>query len=150
MQPVRRRARGFTVAEILTALIVITVLVALAVPMWRTHQLRVHRADGRAALISTQTAQDKFFGGHARYAGSAEVPVPSPAGLGLAPVSEHGFYRIEVSTSADGLAYLATARATGTQGQSSDTRCVEMSLDQNGRRRAIDADGVDRSADCWR
>jgi len=150
MQPVRHRARGFTIAEILTALIVITVLVALAVPMWRTHQLRVHRVDGRAALISAQTAQDQFFGSHARYAGSAEVSAPAPAGLGLAPVSEHGFYRIEVSTSADGLAYVATARATGAQGQSSDARCVEMSLDQNGRRRAIDADGADRSADCWR
>ena len=150
MQSDRRHTRGFTLAEILTALIVIAVLVALAVPAWRTHELRVRRSDGRAALIAAQTAQDQFFGAHARYATGSEVFGPVPAGLGLARVSEHGFYRIEVSASADGLAYVATARATGAQGQAADSRCLEMSIDQNGRRRAVDADGADRSADCWR
>jgi type IV pilus assembly protein PilE len=150
LQSNRHHTRGFTFAEILTALIVIAVLVALAVPTWRTHELRVRRSDGRAALIAAQTAQDKFFGAHARYATGSEVFGPAPAGLGLAPLSEHGFYRIEVSGSADGLAYVATARAAGPQGQAADSRCLEMSIDHNGRRRAVDADGADRSADCWR
>src|SRR6188474_3187630 len=127
MRPLRCRSRGFTLAEILTALIVVVVLVALAVPMWRTHQWRVRRADGRAALIAAQTAQDAFFGTHARYASSAEIFGPTPAGLGLAPVSKNGFYRIKMTTSADGLAYLATARAASAQGEVGDTRCVEMS-----------------------
>ena len=139
--------RGFTVAEILTVLVVIAVLVALAVPLWRSHQLRVQRADGRSALIAAQTAQDSFFGTHARYANGSEIAAPAPAGAGLATSSVGGFYRIEISTSADGLAYVATARA---QGQADDSRCVEMSLDQAGRRRALDAKGADRSADCWR
>jgi type IV pilus assembly protein PilE len=146
----RHRTRGFTVAEILTVLIVIAVLVALAVPMWRSHQLRVQRADGRSALIAAQTAQDRFFGTHARYASGAEVAAPAPAGAGLATASANGFYRIEISTSADGLAYVATARASGKRGQADDSRCVEMSLDEVGRRRAIDSAGADRSADCWR
>jgi type IV pilus assembly protein PilE len=146
----RRHANGFTIAEILTALIVIAVLVALAVPMWRTHQLRVHRADGRAALIAAQSAQDRFFGTHARYANATESAAPAPGGLGLNPLSQHGFYRVEIRTSPDGLAYAATARAVAAQGEAADTRCVELSLDQNGRRRAIDAAGADRSADCWR
>ena len=150
MQSGLRRSRGFTLAEIITALIVIAVLVALAVPAWRSHELRVRRSDGRAALIAAQTAQDKFFGLHARYATGSEIVGPAPTGLGLASVSEHGFYRIEVSASADGLAYVATARASGAQGQAADSRCAELSIDQNGRRRAVDADGGDRSADCWR
>ncbi|MEO8063343.1 MAG: type IV pilin protein [Pseudomonadota bacterium] len=150
MQPRRRRRCGFTLTEILTVLIVIAVLVAVAVPMWRTHQLRVHRADGCAALIAAQTAQDKFFGTHARYADGAEIAAPAPAGLGVKPLSVNGFYRIEIKASTDGLAYLATARATDTQGQASDSRCVEFSLDHNGRRRAVDSTGEDRSADCWR
>ncbi|MEJ0087542.1 MAG: type IV pilin protein [Pseudomonadota bacterium] len=150
MHSSRHCARGFTLAEILTALIVIAVLVALAIPLWRTHQLRVHRADGRAALIAAQSAQDRFFGIHARYAQGAEILAPAPAGLGLEPVSEHGFYTIGVQASADGLAYVATARASQARGQESDARCVELSLDQNGRRKAVDASGADRSADCWR
>ena len=145
-----RRAAGFTLAEILTALIVVVVLGALAVPMWRTHLLRTHRGDGRAALIAAQSAQDKFFGAHARYASGTEVEAPPPQGLGLKPVSAHGYYRVEMKTSADGLAFLATARVTATEGKVEDVRCVEMTLDQNGRRRAVDESGEDRSGDCWR
>jgi type IV pilus assembly protein PilE len=126
------------------------VLIALAVPMWRTHQLRVHRADARAALIAAQTAQDRFFGTHARYANDTEAAAPAPGGLGLNPMSQNGFYRIEIRTSPDGLAYVATAHAIAAQGQAADSRCVALSLDQNGRRRALDAEGADRSGDCWR
>jgi Tfp pilus assembly protein PilE len=131
----------------LPSIVVIAVLVALAVPLWRSHQLRVQRADGRSALIAAQTAQDSFFGSHARYANGTEIAAPAPAGAGLATSSARGFYRIEISASADGLAYVATARA---QSQADDSRCVEMSLDQVGRRRARDSQGADRSADCWR
>jgi type IV pilus assembly protein PilE len=145
-----RLARGFTLIEILTALVVLVVLVALAVPLWRTNQLRVHRADARTALIAAQNAQDRFFGVHARYAQGSEIGAPAPAGLGLAPASEHGFYRIEINTSTDGLAYVATARAAGAHGQSDDSRCVALTLDQNGRRSALAADGSDQTGDCWR
>jgi len=150
LRPSRLRTAGFTLAEILTALIVVAVLAALAVPLWRNHLLRVHRADGRAALIEVQTAQDKFFGTHARYASGAEVAAPAPQGLGLKAVSEHGFYRIEVTASDDGLGFVATAHANSTQGQTEDARCVELTLDHVGRRRAVDAGGEDRSGDCWR
>jgi type IV pilus assembly protein PilE len=150
MRQPRTSTRGFTLAEILTALIVIAVLAALAVPMWHTHLLRTHRADARAALIAAQEAQDKFFGVHARYARGPEITAAPPAGLGLVRASEHGFYDIEVTTTDDGLGFVAAARASKSQGPAADSRCVEFSLDQNGRRRAIDSKGEDRAADCWR
>jgi hypothetical protein len=52
--------------------------------------------------------------------------------------------------SADELTYSATARVVAPEDEVADTRCVELRIDQNGRRFAVDADGVDRSADCWR
>ena len=144
-----RKAAGFTIIEVLTAMVVIVVLAALAVPMWRAHLLRVHRADGRAALIEAQAAQDAFFGAHARYASGAEAAAKPPGGLGVKTISAHGFYRIEVRSSSDALGFTVTAHAVSVAGQPSDSRCIELSLDQNGRRRAVDSDGKDRSADCW-
>ena len=144
------RSSGFTLAEILTALVVVVVLAALAIPMWRTHLLRTHRADARAALIAAQGAQDKFFGIHARYASGAEIGSPASQGLGLTGLSEHGFYRIEVATSDDGLGFTATAHAISNHGQADDTRCAKLTLDHVGRRRAVDVHGEDQSADCWR
>ena len=54
------------------------------------------------------------------------------------------------NVSDDGLGYVTSARAARATGQSDDSRCTEFMLDQNNRRRAVDAAGNDRSADCWR
>jgi len=145
-----QRNRGFTAIEMFTVLIVISVLTAIAVPMWRRHLLRVQRADAIASLTTLAAAQDRFFGRNARYADGAQIAANPPAGLGLKTSSEHGFYSLEVRAAADGLSYLATARVIASQGQAADTRCVEFSIDHVGIRRAVDDSGADRSADCWR
>jgi type IV pilus assembly protein PilE len=142
------RARGVTLLELLTALVVVAVLAAVAVPLWRAHLLRVRREDGIAALIALQAAQDRYFSEHARYATADELA--APGGLGLEARSERGYYDIELRSSDDGLGYSAIARATRGTGQADDTRCAQFSLDQNNRRRAVDSEGNDRSADCWR
>jgi type IV pilus assembly protein PilE len=136
------RTRGVTLAELLTVLVVMAVLAAVAVPMWRVHMLRVRREDGIAALIAVQAAQDRYFGTHARYATLEQ--------LGLERQSERGFYDLELRGSEDGLSYLARARAAHESGQDDDARCAEFTLDQNNRRRALDRGGNDTSADCWR
>ncbi|HEX6397595.1 MAG TPA: type IV pilin protein [Steroidobacteraceae bacterium] len=134
--------RGITLAELLTVLVVMAVLAAVAVPMWRVHMLRVRREDGIAALIAVQAAQDRYFGRNARYATLEQ--------LGLEAQSGRGFYDLELRDSDDGLSYLARIRATHASGQDDDSRCVEFTLDQNNRRRAVDRAGNDTSADCWR
>jgi type IV pilus assembly protein PilE len=134
--------RGFTLAEILTALVVVAVLTAAAIPMWRAHLVRVNRSEARDALISLQAAQDRYFGRNARYAVALE-------GLGLAATSARGLYRISLTTSADGLGFLATAKAVTRTGENADARCVEFSIDHVGQMRAADSAGADRSADCW-
>jgi type IV pilus assembly protein PilE len=146
----RRFVSGFTWIEVLTAMVVVGVLAAVAIPSWRTHLLRARRGDATAALIEVQKAQDSFFGRHARYASAAELTTPPPGGLGLTAVSGRRFYRIEMATSADGLSYTATASVVGTAGQSDDARCVALSIDHLGQRRAVDGDGNDRTPDCWK
>jgi len=143
------RRRGFTAIEILTALVVIGVLAAISIPMWRTHLLRVRRAEARDALTSLQAAQDRYFGSHARYANAAQLAAREPDGLGLAASSAHGLYAITLETSADGLGFLATARALPRAGQDGDERCAVFTIDHVGQMSAADASGTDRSADCW-
>jgi len=141
--------RGFTVMELLTALVVIAVLAAVAVPLWRTHLLRVRRAEARDALTALQAAQDRWFGQHARYATAAQLTAPAPDGLGLAATTQHGLYALSLETSADGLAWHATARAIANAGQDRDDRCATFSIDHVAQMSAADSAGVDRSADCW-
>ena len=93
-------------------------------------------------MVAVQAAQDKYFGTHARYADGT-------AALGLKNTSPRGLYEIRVQPAADALGYWAAARSRALPGERTDARCVELRIDQNGRRFASDADGVDRSADCW-
>jgi type IV pilus assembly protein PilE len=141
--------RGFTLTEVLTALVVIAVLAAIAVPTWRTHLLRVRRAEARDALTALQAAQDRYFGQHARYATGAQLSARAPDGLELPPTTAHGLYAITLETYADGLGYLATARTVANAGQQADDRCASFSIDHVAQMSAVDSAGVDRSADCW-
>jgi len=140
----------FTVKEVLTAIVVVVVLAAIAVPMWRTHQLRVRRQDAMNALRALQTAQDDYFGKHARYANETQLRASAPKALPDKGRSSRGYYQLTIQKSSDELAYSAVARVVPIESEVADTRCVELRIDQNGRRFAVDAEGVDRSADCWR
>ena len=144
-----RRTGGFTVTEILTVLVVIAVLAAIAIPMWRTHLLRVRRAEARDALTGLMAAQDRYFARNARYATGAQLGTPAPGGLEIGAITAHGLYAITLETTADGLGYLATARAMPSAGQESDDRCNTFTIDHVGQMSATDPSGTDRSADCW-
>ena len=137
------KPRGFTLLEVLTALVVVGVLAAIAIPSWRSHLLRTRRAEAMNALLAVQRAEDEHFGRNGLYAAG-------PAALGLPATTEHGAYALQITTSDDGLAYVASARALAASGQADDARCAEFRIDHNGQRRAFGADGVERSPDCWR
>src|SRR6187401_2868756 len=81
--PVVAKASGamtgkFTVKEALTAIVVLVVIAAVALPMWRTHQLKIRREDAANALRAVQVAQDDFFALHARYANEAQLRLAAP------------------------------------------------------------------------
>jgi type IV pilus assembly protein PilE len=142
--------KRFTITEILTGLVVAVVIAAIAVPMYRTHQVRDRRQEATDALRAVQSAQDDYFGKHARYADEAQLRASAPKALSDKGLSARGYYQLTVGKSADDLTYSAIARVIPLEAGIADTRCVELRIDQNGRRFAVDADGVDRSADCWR
>jgi Tfp pilus assembly protein PilE len=133
------RAAGVTLVEALTAIVVLVVIAAVAIPLWRTRELRAHRQVAMDALLAIQTAQDRHFGQHARYAGLDQ--------LGARP--DTADYSLEIKLGDDELAYVATARIVPSAAVASDSRCTELSVDQHGRRFARDESGGDSTADCW-
>src|SRR5690242_9564605 len=95
----------FTFKEALTALVVLVVIGAVAWPMWRAHQLRVRRQDAVEALRAVQTAQDDYFGKHARYADEAHLRASAPQAMSANAMSPRGFYQISLQRSDDELTY---------------------------------------------
>ena len=133
----------------MTAVVAIAVLAAIIIVSWRSQALRERRGDAVQALLALQAAEDRYFGEHARYASESQLAAAPPSGLGINPKSRLGYYAITVRNSEDNLGYWATARSIPRADATPDPRCVEMRIDQNGRRFALDSKGEDRSADCW-
>lgn len=60
--------RGFTLAELVVALAITSILLAAAVPTYGTYVLKARRAEGRTALVLAMQEQERFYSLHNTYA----------------------------------------------------------------------------------
>jgi type IV pilus assembly protein PilE len=142
------RARGVTLMELLTVVVIIGILASIAIPSYRRYLLRSHRGDATTALLRLAGAQEKHMLQYGVYV-TATGSIPnahSAGGLGLGTVSDQGFYNITLAPSATG--YLATATATA--GQADDLRCRTYTVDENGVKKAYDSTSADTTSECFR
>lgn len=135
--------RGVTLFELLAVLALIGLIAMFAIPAYRHHLLRVHRAEAMTALSQLQSAQESHFLRHDTY--TADVTAPPPAGLGLAVASTTNKYLLSIALAADGQTFIATASPTGAQ--LADVECLAFSIDARGRRGVSGAGGTER---CWK
>ncbi len=152
----RRRGRnrgcqcGVTLIELVIVAALIAVLAAIAIPSYRSHVLRAHRTEARAALLALATAQEKFHLQCRHYATALDPGKDSECVAGRLdfPVrSERGYYEIRI-TSADVSGWTAESWPTGPP-QSADRPCQRFGLTSVGRKRAWDAARRDNDLECW-
>ena len=110
-----RASRGFTLVELLVAVVVIAILAAVAVPAYRDQIRKGRRAEAHEALMQVQTAQERWRSNNVSYAATV-------AALGQSAVSASGNYAIGVS-GATATGYTATATAQAKQAGDSACGC---------------------------
>jgi type IV pilus assembly protein PilE len=140
-----RHTRGFTLIELMIALVIVAILAGIAVPSYRNYVLRSHRVEATAALLKVAAAQEKFYLQNNTYTEN----VGKVAGLGLSTddntdnfATENGWYKITV-TDADTEAFSVKAEAQAKDGQTDDIECLEFTLESSGKKTAS-GDG------CWK
>jgi type IV pilus assembly protein PilE len=120
--PRRRAARGFTLVEVATAVAVVGILAAAALPALHSPLTKSRRADAVEALIAVQTAQARHHADRGLYA----LDLGGLPGTGR--LSIQGWY--EISLQIEGPEHwraLARARAGGPQ--ASDRDCLVLTLE---------------------
>ena len=120
--PTSTQAHGHTLVELCMAVGVATVLAAVALPSYRSHQLQAGRVDAVAALTRLQMAQEQHRAAHGLYASQLS------ALRGVGGASPQGRYSLAMAlTGAE--AYRATATARPDGPQAGDRECTALTLD---------------------
>lgn len=137
------RQRGFTLIELMIAVVVVGILTAVAYPSYAEYVVRSKRTEGKAALLDAAQALERHFTNHNTY----------PASLAAASVrtfsgdnASKAHYTLSIAAGTTGsLASSFTLTATPANGHA-DPKCGNLSIDQLGRKGETGSLTV---TECW-
>jgi len=140
--------QGFTLIELLIGVAIMGILVMIAYPSYQDSIRSSRRADGIAAALAVQVAQERFRGSCRFYAsniGASDICGASAAASTVAgpSASNEGFYQLSIEGTASGNAYTILISPTGSQTE--DTECSPMRLAFSN----VNPTGLKSPADCW-
>jgi type IV pilus assembly protein PilE len=130
----RAQQRGFTLIELMIAVVLVSILTAIAYPSFVDFMRKGRRSEAMAALASVQQAQERWRANHPAYAEGAVLSTAPPGGLGQPATSASGYYSIAILGDPDATKYAVTATAVAGSKQAGDLNCKVLGIDaQEGR-----------------
>lgn len=142
--PGRRCRRGFSLIELMIAVVVVSLLASIAYPSYVSYVERARRSDGVALLLDVAARQERFFADNNTY-------TTTLTGLGFgsaSPKSSQGYYQASVAagaTTSIATSYLVTATPVST-----DSTCGNLTLDSRGTKGTSVSSDASVIAKCWR
>jgi type IV pilus assembly protein PilE len=143
---VRRAQRGVTLMELLTVVVIIAILSAIAIPSYRQYTLRAHRTEAKTTLLFLSGALERCYTHYNSYVYTGDPSTGCT--VNFPQSSENGFYTITAAPMAGETAmtttFVLTATAQGAQAK--DTGCATLTLDSTN---AKSSTGTKSAAECW-
>lgn len=132
-----RHHLGVTIIELSVTLVIVSLLVFLAYPSYKSYNRQNHRSEAVMTLINMQLAQEKFRATHSTYGNLSEV------WAGIA-TTEHGYYALSIDEISS-TGYKLTAKALGdqTQDRAHNQSCETLILSLKGAVESKTPEG------CW-
>lgn len=127
--------------ELLIAIAVLAIVVAIAVPSYRQFVLKSGRAEAQSTLYQTAQALERCY---TRFSVFNDPSCPIVDGQTID--SENDKYTVSVSTTATGFDLTATPNG----GQADDSDCPSFGLDATGTRFVNGGTNPADIAECWR
>lgn len=118
--PARRHVAGFTLIELMIAVVIMAVLAAIALPAYQSSVRKARRSDAMDAAVGIQHAQERHRSNNTAYAAALST-------LGLSATSTNSYYGAALSAVSAGGYTLRLTAASGTP-QASDTGCTALTV----------------------
>ena len=140
-----KKARGFTMIELMIVVAVIGILVAIAVPSYQSYVMRAQRANAKSALLQAAQWMERAATAQGKYPTGTTATVLTPLGLNTV---EGNRYRVQLSNSTD-TTYTLTARRDN-PGANANDKCGDFTIDQAGVRGLTGTPAPTLSVtECW-
>lgn len=128
--------KGFTLLELLIAMVLLAILLVIAYPSYQAHMIKVRRVDGQKALINMATSMEK----------TAMLTNQGYSNISLNTVSPEGYYQVSVvKADMDHFVLAAFPR----QSQQNDKSCGVLAIDDQGRKGRLVNNSVVVDRSCW-
>lgn len=136
-----KQEQGFTLLELLVAMVVASVLATMALNSYQGFAEKARRADAKVALAAAAAQQERFYMRNNQYSGTI-TQVSSAS-------SPEGYYSLSADNTGcvggTGACYSMTATPTVGGAQAGDTACTSFTITDTGRKTATGTLGND----CW-
>ncbi|MCP4412131.1 MAG: type IV pilin protein [Gammaproteobacteria bacterium] len=141
-----RAEQGFTLIELMIVVVVVSVLVAIALPSYTEYVNKGRRSDAMSALLDTANRQEQFMLDRNTY---TKDMTQLYINLQAEPlISTEGHYTIDAEEGETGnilTSYALTATPLATSPQNDDAKCESFRLTSTGEKTARGELGND----CW-
>jgi type IV pilus assembly protein PilE len=153
-----RTHKGFTLIELVVAMVIAAILAAIAIPGYSSYVRKARRADAKTALLDLAGLEERYFSTQNVYTANwSDLGYTAANGSAL-PVGN--YYTIAAQTPTAAVAPTATtvgspasfsftATAVLTSDQAKDTQCKTFTVTSGGGQSAADSNGNDNTQTCW-
>ena len=134
MHQIPNRSQGFSLIELMIAVVIVGILAAIAIPMYSDYVTRSRRADGQATLMQVAQELERCYTQFSKYNDNSCSVVNGGV---VSETSDQRFY-VVTANKLDESAFTLTA--TPQNEQADDTDCGELKLTHL---------GIQLPPDCW-
>jgi type IV pilus assembly protein PilE len=155
-----RSQRGFTLIELIVAMVIAAILAAIAIPAYSNYVRKAKRVDAKNALLDLASLEERYFSTTQQYSSSfsdlgygssTASTVTLPTGdFSIAQPTVTAATAPTASAAGAAATYSITATQVSGSDQTKDTTCYSFTVNSDGTQTSKTSTLTDSTSTCWK